>query len=218
MVRSLLVLVIAAMSNLAAADVRGRWSGTTETKNGSRIGIVVTLNQHGQELSGSVATGNDTNPAPIEKAEVRGDTVTFEMHDDANRIVKFRLALTDGLMSGEISVGDLVSKVVLSPASDAGFYPIAGGLLSSPPLLLRKVEPGYTEEARAEGVQGTVVLQVEIDPSGKVGTTHIGVIRSLGLGLDEKAIEAVKQWKFKPAIKNGTPITAKATIEVNFRL
>ena len=48
--------------------------------------------------------------------------------------------------------------------------------------------------------------------------THIGVIRSLGLGLDEKAIEAVKRWKFKPATNNGTPVTAKATIEMNFRL
>ena len=217
MFRSLLVLVIATISNLAAADVRGRWSGTVET-NGSRIAILVTLNQQGQGLSGFVTTSVDTSPSPIEKAEVRGDTVTFEVHDDANRIVTFRLALTNGLLSGETSVGDRVSKIELSPASDTGFYPIAGGLLPSPPLLLKQVEPGYTEEARAAKVQGTVVLQVEIDPSGKVAATHIGVIRGLGLGLDEKAIDAVRQWKFKPATKNGTPVMAKATIEVNFRL
>jgi TonB family protein len=212
MCRSLLVLVIAAMSNLAAADVHGRWSGTVEI-NGSRVGIVVTLNQQGQELSGSIATSDDTNPSPIEKGELRGDTVTFQMSNGAKRIVRFRLALTDGLLSGETSVGDQVSKVVLSPASDAGFYPIAGGLGSSRPVLLKQVEPGYTEEARAAKVQGTVVLQVEIDPSGKVATTHIGVVRSLGLGLDEKAIEAVKQWQFKPATRNGTPVTAKATMK-----
>jgi TonB family protein len=217
MFRSLLVLVIAAAIDLAAADLRGRWTGAMET-NGSPIGIVVTLNQHGQELSGAVATSDDSEPAPIENAQVRGDIVTFEMHDSANRIVKFRLALTDGRMSGEVSVGDRVSKVVLSPAADSGFYPIAGGLGKSPPLPLKKVEPEYTEEARAARVQGTIVLQVEIDPSGTVAMTHIGVIRSLGLGLDEKAIEAVKQWKFKPASNNGTPVTAKATIEVNFRL
>jgi TonB family protein len=213
----LLVLVIAAMSNLASADVRGRWSGTIET-NGSRIGVVVTLSQHGEELTGAVTTSDNTNPAPIEKAKIQGDSVTFEVHDGANRIVSFRLALTDGLMSGEVSAGDRVSKVVLSPASDAGFYPIAGGLLSPPPLLIRQVEPGYTEDARAAKIQGTVVLQVEIDPSGKVAATNIVVIRGLGFGLDEKAIEAVKQWKFKPATRNGTPITATATIEVNFRL
>src|ERR1700722_9236870 len=154
MFRSLLVLVIAAMSNLASADVRGRWSGTIEA-NGSRIGVVVTLSQHGKELSGAVATSDNTNPAPIEKAEIHGDSVTFEVHDGANRIVRFRLTLTDGLMSGEVSAGDRVSKVVLSLASDAGFYPIAGGLLAPPPLLIRQVEPGYTEEARAAKIQGT---------------------------------------------------------------
>jgi TonB family protein len=216
MVRSFLVLVIAAVSNLPAADVRGRWSGTVEM-HGSQIGIVVTLSQHGRELSGSVATSDDTSPSPIENAVIQDDTVTFEMHDNANRIVTFRLALTDGLMRGEVSLGDQVSKLELSSAADSGFYPIAGGL-SSPPLLLRQVEPAYTEEARAARVHGAVVLQVEIDPSGKVAMTHITVIRSLGLGLDEKAIEAVKQWKFKPATRNGTPVTAKATIEVNFRL
>jgi TonB family protein len=216
-VRPLLLLVIATVSNLPAADVRGRWSGTVEM-HGGQIGIVVTLSQHGQELSGSISTSDDTEPSPIENGEIRGDTVTFEMHDNANRIVKFRLALTDGLMRGEASLGDRVSKIELSPASDSGFYPIAGGLLSSPPLLLRQVEPAYTEEARAARVQGVVVLQVEIDPGGKVAMGHITVIRSLGLGLDEKAIEAVKKWKFKPATRNGTPVTAKATIDVNFRL
>jgi hypothetical protein len=100
--RSLLALVIAAAMDLAAADVRGRWTGAMET-DGGRIGIVVTLSQHGQELSGVVATSDDSEPAPIENAAIRGDTVTFEMRDTADRIVKFRLALTDGLMSGEVS-------------------------------------------------------------------------------------------------------------------
>jgi len=57
---------------------------------------------------------------------------------------------------------------------------------------------------------------VEIDPSGRA--TNIKVQRSLGLGLDEKAIEAVKQWRFRPGYKDGRPVTVAATIEVNFRL
>ena len=44
------------------------------------------------------------------------------------------------------------------------------------------------------------------------------VVRSLGLGLDEKAIEAVNKWKFRPGVKNGQPVAVQATIEVNFRL
>jgi TonB family protein len=83
-------------------------------------------------------------------------------------------------------------------------------------MLLRKTEPEYTEQARAARYQGTVLLYVEIDANGNA--TNIKLQRSLGLGLDEKAVEAVKQWKFKPGQKDGVPVTVQATIEVNFRL
>ena len=61
-----------------------------------------------------------------------------------------------------------------------------------------------------------MVLYVQVDPSGKA--INMKVLRSLGLGLDEKAMEAVKQWKFKPGYKDGKPVTVEAQIEVNFRL
>jgi TonB family protein len=61
-----------------------------------------------------------------------------------------------------------------------------------------------------------VLLYIEVSPDGRA--TNIRVARSLGLGLDEKAMDAVKQWKFKPGYKNGQPVTVAATIEVNFRL
>jgi protein TonB len=69
---------------------------------------------------------------------------------------------------------------------------------------------------RAAKYQGTVLLYIEIDPNGNA--TNIKVQRSLGLGLDEKAVEAVSKWKFKPGMKDGAPVTVAATIEVNFRL
>jgi len=95
-----------------------------------------------------------------------------------------------------------------------GVYRVGGGVTA--PSLLYKKEPEYSEEARKAKYQGTVLLYVEVDSSGKA--TNIKVQRSLGLGLDEKAIEAVKQWKFKPGYKDGKPVTVAATIEVNFRL
>src|ERR1041384_1604495 len=95
-----------------------------------------------------------------------------------------------------------------------GVFRVGGGVTA--PTLLSKVEPEYSEEARKAKYQGTVLLYIEVDPSGKA--TNIKVQRSLGLGLDEKAIEAVKQWKFKPGYKDGRPVTVAATIEVNFRL
>ncbi|HUI53776.1 MAG TPA: energy transducer TonB [Bryobacteraceae bacterium] len=95
-----------------------------------------------------------------------------------------------------------------------GVFRVGGGV--SAPVLLYKKEPEYSEEARKAKYQGTVVLYVQIDPSGKA--INMKVLRSLGLGLDEKAMEAVKQWKFKPGYKDGKPVTVEATIEVNFRL
>jgi TonB family protein len=90
---------------------------------------------------------------------------------------------------------------------------VEGGVTA--PVLLYKTQPDYTEEARKAKYQGTVLLYIEVDPSGKA--TNIRVQRSLGLGLDEKAIEAVKQWKFKPGYRDGNPVPVSATIEVNFR-
>jgi periplasmic protein TonB len=95
-----------------------------------------------------------------------------------------------------------------------GVYRVGGGV--SAPVLVFKKEPEYSEEARKAKYQGTVTLYVEVDPSGKA--TNIRVLHSLGLGLDEKAMEAVKQWKFKPGMKDGKPVTVQASIEVNFRL
>ena len=84
------------------------------------------------------------------------------------------------------------------------------------PTLLYKIEPEFSEEARKARFEGTVVLWVEVDPSGRA--VNLRVLRSVGLGLDEKAIAAVAQWRFKPGTRNGKPVPMPATIEVNFRL
>lgn len=95
-----------------------------------------------------------------------------------------------------------------------GVYRIGGGVSS--PSLLFKVEPEYSEEARKAKFQGTVVLYVVVDEKGQ--PRELRVVRPLGLGLDEKAIEAVQKWRFKPGLKDGRPVAVAATIEVNFRL
>ncbi len=100
-----------------------------------------------------------------------------------------------------------------SPASEA-VYRAGGGVAA--PALLSKVEPAYTEEARALKIQGTELLYVEIGPDGLA--RNYKVVRGLGFGLDEAGIEAVSQWRFKPGTKNGYPVTVAATIEINWRL
>jgi len=95
-----------------------------------------------------------------------------------------------------------------------GAYKIGGGV--SPPSILYKVEPEYSEEARKAKFQGTVLLFVIVDEKGN--PRDIKIIRPLGLGLDQKAVEAVEKWKFSPGKKDGKPVPVQAQIEVNFRL
>jgi TonB family protein len=79
-----------------------------------------------------------------------------------------------------------------------------------------KVEPEYSEEARKARYSGVVVLAVVVTPDGRAD--RIRVEQSLGLGLDEKAVEAVKKWRFNPGKKDGQAAPVAATILVSFRL
>jgi TonB family protein len=100
------------------------------------------------------------------------------------------------------------------PTSGPNVYRVGAGV--TPPKLLQKVEPEYTIEARAARYQGTVLVSVEIGPDGLA--RNMEVIRGLGLGLDEKAMYAIGQWKFQPGTKDGQPVAVLATVEVNFKL
>ncbi len=95
-----------------------------------------------------------------------------------------------------------------------GVYKIGGDVSS--PQIISKVEPEYSEDARKAKYQGVVLLSIVIDANGI--PRDIKVIRPLGLGLDEKAIEAVQKWRFRPAMKGGKPVAVSANVEVNFRL
>jgi periplasmic protein TonB len=98
--------------------------------------------------------------------------------------------------------------------SGGGVYQIGGDVTA--PVLVTKIEPEYSEEARKAKYSGTVLLSIVVDASGFPRDIH--VIRSLGLGLDEKAIEAVARWRFRPGMKAGHPVATQAEVEVNFRL
>ena len=98
--------------------------------------------------------------------------------------------------------------------SGGGVYR-AGGEVSSP-AIITKVEPEYSEEARKAKYSGIVRLSVVIDEHGI--PTEIHVTGPLGLGLDEKAIEAVQKWRFRPGMRNGKAVKVRASIEVSFRL
>lgn len=95
-----------------------------------------------------------------------------------------------------------------------GVFRVGGGV--SAPKAIYAPDPEYSEEARKAKYQGVCVLSLIVGPDGK--PRDIRVARSLGLGLDEKAIQAVNQWKFDPAQKDGKPVAVAINVEVQFRL
>ena len=86
----------------------------------------------------------------------------------------------------------------------------------SPPSLTYSPEPEFTDEARKSRHQGVVILQVVVGADGRAH--NMRVVQPLGLGLDQKAVEAVGLWKFEPARKDGKAVPVAVNIEVTFRL
>jgi TonB family protein len=101
-----------------------------------------------------------------------------------------------------------------TPASSDEPIRIAPGV--TPPRVIHKIEPEYSPEARADHVQGTVILQIVVNEKGRAA--DISVISPLGFGLDEQAQAAVSKWEFAPGMKASTPVKILASVEANFRL
>lgn len=95
-----------------------------------------------------------------------------------------------------------------------GVYKVGGGI--SAPTAISAPDPDYTEEARRAKKQGTCVLWLIVDSTGH--PRDIRVVRGLGFGLDAKAIDAVKQWRFQPALKDGTPVDVQISVNIDFHL
>jgi TonB family protein len=119
---------------------------------------------------------------------------------------------------GGIGIGNGTPSSGIGPAGPGtpGVYsnPLGGKI--TPPVLIHREDPEFSEPARKAKYQGTVLLAIDIDIGGR--PRNVRVVRGLGLGLDEKAIEAVSRWLFRPGAQDGKPVVTTATVEVNFRL
>jgi TonB family protein len=88
--------------------------------------------------------------------------------------------------------------------------------ITEEPRLLHAEEPEYSDEARQARAQGSVLLAIDVDVNGRVA--NVRVLKGMGLGLDEKAKEAVLKWRFRPAMASGRPVTAPAQVTMTFHL
>jgi len=91
---------------------------------------------------------------------------------------------------------------------------VGGGVKA--PKTLSNPEPEYSEAARKVGYQGTVVLWLIVQTDGQ--PDNIRVVKPLGLGLDDNAVESVRQWRFDPATRDGEPVAVQINVEITFRL
>jgi TonB family protein len=115
----------------------------------------------------------------------------------------------------------LIATMLACGAANAQPFPLPGTPLRigpdvSSPTVVFKVAPEYSEEAFFAKREGVVVLSLVVQKDGTA--TDVRIVRSLGLGLDEKAMDAVKQWRFQPGKKDGQPVPVFATVEVTFYL
>ncbi len=118
-------------------------------------------------------------------------------------------------MSGGLGVGQGAGA---GPGSGGGY---GGGIMNvgggvTAPQVLHSVEPEFTDEARRANYQGTVSIELIVDAQGY--PQDLRITRHLGMGLDQKALEAVRQYKFKPAMYQGHAVAVQMVIDVDFRL
>jgi len=116
----------------------------------------------------------------------------------------------------DLPVDDAIFGIPEGPPPTEPDGPILVGGDVKPPERVYSPQPAYTEIARKARIQGVVIVQAIIDKQGNV--TNVKVLKGLPMGLEEAAVEAMKQWKFKPATLNGRPVTVYYNLTVNFKL
>jgi protein TonB len=172
----------------------------------------------------TVVVRNPQPKLPVDPTVIGPPTVTFPQTGSMGDPLSAALIPSNGIGTGG-GIGDTSGTGVgsgkgpgVGPGGPGGIgggpYQVGGGV--SAPHLIFDPEPQYSEEARRAKFQGSVVLSVVVGADGC--PQNVQVRRSLGMGLDEKAIETVRTWRFAPAMKDGLPVSVQVSIEVNFRL
>lgn len=154
-----------------------------------------------------VHEGDDWSPAALSAINQTARGFDSHLQSSVQRDVQGQFDIVIGLPA--------TMEVAATPQNpdESDVMHVGNGVMA--PELVSKVEPQYTEQARAAKYRGSVLLSIVVGTDGRA--TDFKVIKSLGMGLDENAIEAVQQWQFRPGMKAGVPVKVQAQIEVNFR-
>jgi len=207
--RILLLIMLGAINGLAVDETfLGLWTGTMEAGT-NPVHICVGLGRLfprppfsdplADLIGGTLQTDDDAGTEMIEKVRITGDEVGFETRSTTGQRLQFRLHRANEHLSGEVDDGVHAMKVNLR--RDGQTYECHPKPNHDSPIPLYRTEPEYTDEAREGNIQGTVILEVQVEPNGKVSSDRIRIIQSLGYGLDERAIACVKKWNFLASLR-----------------
>ena len=167
---------------------------------------------------------------PPSKPPIQEPKITIQPTVEVQKDVKMvsnvpQLGVPNSPIVGPMALGN-GSGTGLGSGNGSGIGPGSGGNTGggprrigggvSAPVLIYSVEPEFSEEARKAKGAGNVLVNLWVDQQGR--PSHVRVLRGVGMGLDEKAMEAVRQYKFKPAMENGKPVLVELNVEVNFQI
>jgi TonB family protein len=196
-------------------DARGRPLRDSLMHPGDRITVGVNPDDVETVVSVVLIRPGSTLEREAASAAVEELRIVVPEPDDFQSASSIAAALVAPIPGGATVGGELGSSADPEGGGVIGtVYRVGGGV--SAPRLIHRVDPEYAEKARRAKLSGAVVLLLVVDTEGRARNIHVA--RSLGMGLDEKAIEAVKKWRFTPAMKDGLPVQVRVEVEVNFRL
>jgi protein TonB len=173
---------------------------------------------------------SEPKPAPLnaEQLPVVVAPIVAAPADTRNRVgvLEDTTAQTDSRGSGRGGGVGTGTGTGVGEGEGAGIGPGSGGGIGggpyragsgiTPPRVVREVKADYTEEARRRGVTGEVIMEIVVRRDGSVG--DVKVLQGLGSGLNDRAVQAVRQWRFAPAERQGTPVDVVVEVSVEFKL
>jgi TonB family protein len=202
-------------------EVNPNYPGKARKKDATgKIVLQVTIATDGSVRDVSVESG-DPSLTPAATEAVGQWRYVPELHDGSTFESQKTVTLDYDLRKRASRPGNPAPNVPTSPSEDllseymTGEIGSVGGSVK-PPRVLYEPDPEYSEPARQAKFQGSAMLGLVVGPDGL--PRDIWIIRGLGVGLDEKSIDAVRRWRFEPATRNGEPVAVVLSVEISFRL
>jgi TonB family protein len=214
-------------SSLSAADSQGtdavplgrpiQWEAPKYPKHALKnriegdVALSLNVDPKGKVKNVSVVSGN---PELAESAAKAARKWRYSPYIREGRSVAATTSVTLHFKLAEDGHPDITATYRVPEAFAGPVFRVRGGV--TPPKATFMPSPEFTEKARRAQYEGTCLLTLIVDPEGN--PRDIRVVQSLSMGLDEKAVEAVQRWKFRPATKDGKPVAVLIDVQVQFRL